>query len=68
MARARLALLIGVALVLAGVAFWPLVRGQSKLPETVGTHPLEQQPDGGKAPLSLTGTLEYTVRARATHA
>ena len=62
MARARLALLIGVALVLAGVAFWPLVRGQSKPPETVRTHPPEQQPDGRKAPLSLTGTLEYTVR------
>ncbi len=63
MARARLALLIVIALVLASVAFWPLVHlGQDKSSETVRFHPPEQQPDGRKAPVRLTGTLEYIVR------
>ena len=63
MSKVRLSLLIMLALVLASVAFWSLVPlGQSKPPETMRSHPPEQQPDGRKAPVRLTGTLEYTVR------
>ena len=52
-----------IALVLGSVAFWPLVHlGQDKPSETVRFHPPEQQPAGRKAPVRLTGTLEYTVR------
>ena len=51
--------LVVVTLLVVGVAFWPLVPlGQSKPPETVRTHPPEQQPDGRKAPLRLIGILE----------
>ncbi len=61
--RSRLLLLIGIALILVSAAFWSLVLlGQSKPPETVLSHPPEQQPSGRKAPVRLTGTLEYIVR------
>ena len=63
LARSRLLLLTGIALVLASAAFWSFVLlGQSKPPITVQTHPPEQQPSGRKAPVRLTGTLEYIVR------
>ncbi len=62
-ARPRLLLLIGIALILASAGFWSLVLlGQSKPPVTVRTQPPEQQPNGRKAPVRLTGTLEYIVR------
>jgi len=61
--RSRLLLLIGIALILASAAYWSLVLlGQSKPPLTVRTQPTEQQPNGRKAPVRLTGILEYTVR------